>query len=114
MYKNHKNWTLFFGIITASVIVLSQLFWFQTTDFVTKKAKTEQTEGANQQEEAHISLPSSSIPSGTSVEQGQESSFIQELLFEEEKASEVATSLPTAVGKFFQTLFRVLIAPNAP
>jgi hypothetical protein len=114
MNRSHKNWTLSFGIITATVIVLSQLFWFQTVDFSKKKAATEQTEDANQQEEAYISIPSSSIPSGTSVEQGQESSFIQDLLFKKEKASEIATSLPTAVGKFFQTLFRVLIAPNAP
>lgn len=101
------------GIITATIIVLSQLFWFQATDFNKKKAVTEQ-EDANQREEAHISLPSSSIPSGTSVEQGQESSFIQDLFFEEEKASEVSTLLPAAVDKFFHTLFRVLIAPNAP
>jgi hypothetical protein len=114
MNRNHKNWTLSLGIITATVIVLSQLFWFQTADFSKKKAATEQTEDANQQEVAHISLPSPSIPTGTSVEQGQKSSFIQVLLFEEGKDSEIPTSLPTVVGKFFKTLFRVLIAPNAP
>jgi hypothetical protein len=114
MHKSYKNWTLFFGIVTATVIVLSQLFWFQTSDFSKKTACSEQTEDTNDEEESHFSLPSSTFPSSTSVEQGQESSFIQELLFKEEKAAEISTSLPTTVGKFFQTLFRVLIAPNAP
>jgi len=114
MNKNHKNWTLFFGIITASVIVLSQLFWFQAPTFSKKNAESKQKQDNAQQEEAHISLPSSSLPSGTSVEHAQQSSFIHEILFEQEKASELSTSLPTTISRLFQTLFRVIIAPNAP
>lgn len=115
MNKNHKNWTLFFGVITATVIVLSQLFWFQASTFNNKKADTEQKQDSNQHEEAYISLPSSSLPSGTaSVEQAQQSSFIHELLFEEEKASELSASIPAKVSRLFHTLFRVIIAPNAP
>lgn len=114
MNKPNKTWTLFFGIVTALVIVFTQLFWFQSTDIKSSKVDTEQAADADSTEEAHISLPSSSIPASTSVEVGQGPSFIQEILFQQESESQASSHLPNAIGKFFQTLFRVTIAPNAP
>lgn len=96
------------------VIVLSQLFWFQAADFSKKKAESGQTAGAENQDEAHISLASSSLPSTNNVVVEQEFSFIHEILFEEETTSETTKTIASAVGEFFQTLFRVIIAPNAP
>jgi hypothetical protein len=114
MSKNQRIWTLFFGVITALVVVISQLFWFQGAGFLKGKAATEQTAKAEEQGEAHISLPSSSLPSNHSVELQQEFSFLHEIFTEEETTTEVASTVSTAVGKFFETLFRVIIAPNAP
>lgn len=116
MNSKHKNWTLFFGILTASVIVLSQLFWFQTATLTKKVAKTEQKSDAAQQtqEEAQISLPSSSLPSTNTVVVEHDFTFLHEILFEKETSPEVSKSVLQTAGKFFQTLFRAIISPNAP
>lgn len=116
MTKTHKNWTLFFGILTALVIVLSQLFWFQAATFTKKVAETEQKKDAAKEatQEAQISLPSSSLPSTNTVVVEHDFSFIHEILFEKENSTEVSKSVLQTAGKFFQTLFRAIISPNAP
>lgn len=116
MNNKQRIWTLFFGIITALVIVVSQLFWFQATTPAKKSAVEEQTATPDEEgsQQAHISLPSSSLPSTNTVVVNHEFSFIHEILFEEESTSETASTLVSATGKFFQTLFRTAISPNAP
>ncbi len=112
MNGKHKIWTLFFGILTAMVIVLSQLFWFQAATFTKKVAETEQKSDAAKEttQEAQISLPSSS----NTVVVEHDFSFIHEILFEKENSPEVSKSVLLTAGKFFQTLFRAIISPNAP
>lgn len=113
MNSKQKNWTLFFGILTALVIVLSQLFWFQAATLTKKVAKTEQKSDAS--EEAQISLPSSSsLPSTNTVVVEHDFTFLHEILFEKETSPEVSKSVLQTAGKFFQTLFRAIISPNAP
>jgi hypothetical protein len=117
MNNKQKNWTLFFGILTASVIVLSQLFWFQAATLTKKVVQTEQKSDAAKEatEEAQISLPSSSsLPSTNTVVVEHDFTFIHEILFEKETSPEVSKSVLQTAGKFFQTLFRVIISPNAP
>lgn len=116
MNGKQKNWTLFFGILTALVIVLSQLFWFQAATLTKKVAETEQQSDAPKKatQEAHISLPSSSLPSSNTVVVEHDFSFIHEILFERENSPEVSKSVLQTAGKFFQTLFRAIISPNAP
>ena len=116
MNGKHKNWTLFFGIITALVIVLSQLFWFQAATFTKKVAETEQKNNATKEatQEAQISLPSSSLPSSNTVVVEHDFSFIHEILFEKETSPEASKSVLLTAGKFFHTLFRAIISPNAP
>jgi hypothetical protein len=115
MNHKHKNWTLFFGIITAMVIVLSQLFWFQSNTVTKKSASAEQTDTKKDtSSEARISLPSSSLPSTSTVVVENDFSFIHEILFEEETANEASKTVVNTAGKFFHTLFRTIIAPNAP
>ena len=116
MNSKHKNWTLFFGILTAMVIVLSQLFWFQTATLTKKVAETEQKSDAAKEapQEAQISLPSSSLPSSNTVVVEHDFSFIHEILFEKENSPEASKSVVLTAGKFFHTLFRAIISPNAP
>jgi hypothetical protein len=116
MNRKQKNWTLFFGIVTALVVVLSQIFWFQASGFSKKIADTEQKAGAKKSgnEEAHISLPSSSLPSTGTVVVGHDFSFIHDILFETKSTCKSCKTVVAATGKFFQTLFSVIIAPNAP
>lgn len=115
MSTKYKNWTLFFGILTATVIVLSQLFWFQANTITKSSAETEQTDAQKEtSQEAHISLPSSSLPSSNTVVVEHDFSFLHEILFEEETSTEASKTVLTTASKFFQTLFRTIIAPNAP
>jgi hypothetical protein len=116
MNGKQKNWTLFFGILTAMVIVLSQLFWFQAATLTKKVAAKEQKADAAKEatQEAQISLPSSSLPSTNTVVVENDFSFIHEILFEKENSPEASKTILFTAGKFFQTLFRAIISPNAP
>jgi hypothetical protein len=115
MRRKQKNWTLFIGIVTALVVVLSQLFLFQPSPISkksTEEAQTTNTEKSTKQE-AHISLPSS-LPSGNTVVVENEFSFIHDIVFETASSCATCKTVLSTTGKFFQTLFRVIIAPNAP
>ncbi|HEU5291069.1 MAG TPA: hypothetical protein VFU05_10525 [Cyclobacteriaceae bacterium] len=112
----HKILTLFAGIATAGVIVFSQLFYFQAANYCQKKAETEQHDQKKDGSgtETHISIPSSSISSSSHIELTHDLSFILEALFESEPKEEEVTSITIPVNRFFQTLFRFIISPNAP
>lgn len=114
MLTKRKNWTIFFGILTALVVVFSQIFWFEAADFEKKTAETQQTTGTADDTEAHITLPSTSLPTTQNIEVEQEFSFLHEILFEEKQETESDQKLTLTVGKFFHRLFRAVISPNAP
>lgn len=113
--------TLVAGILTALVIVISQLFYFEAHHYTSKKeVKTEQQQGDHQSDQdqsgdgAYITLPSSTLPSSTHVEFNQETFCLFEILFEEEKTEEHDFNVSLPLSKFFQTLFGAIISPNAP
>lgn len=109
---------IFFGVFTALIIVFSQLFYFQGASFCKKEINTEQApekDTSSSGEESYISLPQGSLPSAsTQVELNQESVCILEINFKEKTEEYLSTSVATLTGKFFQTLFRAIISPNAP
>lgn len=110
--------TLILGVITAVAIVLSQCFFFQHQSPSNQKevAKSQQHQAGDQQQDnqAYISLPSTSLPSSTHVEVTQSSFFLFEILFEESTPSVSSSGVPILVDKLFHTLFRAIISPNAP
>jgi hypothetical protein len=110
----HRILTLLAGIATAGVIIFSQLFYFQAATYCQEKVDTEQHDKKKDAPESYYSIPSSTISSTSSIELHQDLSFILETLLEEEtdEASSHAISIP--VNKFFHTLFRFIISPNAP
>ena len=113
--------TLVAGIVTAFLIVFSQLFYFQAARYCQKKAETEQKEkkqpegktGKEASHETYISLPTNSIPSVSHIHISDGISFVQETLLETTE-EEGHTLLSPLVNRLFQTLFRFIIAPNAP
>lgn len=117
----YKILTLVAGIATALLIVFSQLFYFQAATYCQKKVETEQKEkklpagktGKESGSEAHISLPTNSIPSVSNIQISDGISFVQETLLETSEL-ETSTALTPLVNSLFQTLFRFIIAPNAP
>ncbi len=110
----HKILTLLAGIATASVIIFSQLFYFQAATYCQEKVDTEQQDQNADSTESHISIPSSTITSTSHIEINQDLSFVLEILFEREPDEETITKVSLPVNRFFQTLFTFIISPNAP
>lgn len=106
------------GIVTALVVVFSQVFYFQPTNYSKKEVKSEQQKKQEKSSEndnhSFISLPSISQSTSTHVEVDHESSFLLEILFEDKEKEARSTEIPVSFGKFFHTLFRAIISPNAP
>ena len=106
------------GVITALVIVFSQVFYFQAPAYAKKDVKTGHEKKEKQSEKndkQFISLPSISQPTAsTNVEADHESAFLLEILFEDKAEPADHAEVPRSLGKFFHTLFRVIISPNAP
>jgi hypothetical protein len=102
------------GIVTALVIVFSQLFFFQVSNYNKKDVKTEKQQ-EQQSDESYISLPSVSQPSSSLLVEGiQKSACLFEIVFEENEEEPEPSDVPLSLSKFFHTLFRVIISPNAP
>lgn len=107
--------TVIAGVLTAVVIIFTQVFYFELSAPVKQNSEIEQeSSSANHQEEI-ISLPSSySLPSSTHILLEHEFSFIEEILFDGDDAFTLPVTLPLSSGKLFRALFQFIISPNAP
>jgi hypothetical protein len=110
----YKILTLLAGIATAAVIIFSQLFYFQAATYCQEKVDTEQNDQKAGATESYISIPSSTISSTSNIVINQDLNFVLEILFEREPDEESNTVVSLSVNRFFQTLFRFIISPNAP
>ena len=112
-----KTGTILMGAFLALVIVLVQVFHFQVghkTDSG-KRATTEQKESQNKNTEASYNvLTSFSIPSPAYLELDTDLFCLFEIAFETSDAEPRDAAVPQYCSKFFQTLLRVIISPNAP
>ena len=106
--------TLLVGLATALVIIFSQLFYFQAATYCQNKAETDQHDQKSTDNESHISIPSSSISSVSHIEINQDLSFVLEIFFDDKSNAHSTTEVIPSVSRLFQTLFRFIIAPNAP
>lgn len=112
--------TLAAGIATACVIVFSQLFYFQAATYCQKEADTQHQKHLPVKEtskdtghEAYVSIPSNSIASISTVQLSEGLSFVLETLLEP-KVEQTTEEVPPLTNRLFQTLFRFIIATNAP
>src|SRR5687768_9142509 len=102
--------TICMGVLTALVVVCSQLFFFQTARYVKKEIKTEKHEKQQDSDDLNVTLPSFSQPSSAHVEANQESCCLFQILFEKSKGEDHSDQLSFSFSKLFKTLFRVIIA----
>lgn len=112
--------TLAAGIATACLVVFSQLFYFQAATYCQKEAETQHQKqspasetGKETGHEAYIAIPSNTIASVSNIQISDGLSFVLETLLEP-KAEQAAIETPPLTNRLFQTLFRFIIAPNAP
>jgi hypothetical protein len=112
MKRNIRLLTVFVGCLLAMVIVCSQVYVGQSKVSVS----TEQGDDSlpNDSNSASISMASFSLPAPVSVQINLDPHCLFEILFEHVKEEVPHTSLPSVEEKLMVTLFRVIIAPNAP
>jgi len=98
----------------ALVMTFAQLFHTQVSAFGKKETKTEQ-QSDRHGDETFISLSSFSLPSASVYLQVNLDPYcLFEILFEKEPQQPEASRVPLRPEKLLQTLFRVIISPNAP
>ncbi|MEO5600808.1 MAG: hypothetical protein ABIR06_07770 [Cyclobacteriaceae bacterium] len=106
--------TLIVGSIIALAIAFSQ---FLGPDFYSS-AKTSDTEQAGDESgnetDTYISLPSLSLPAPVHVQSGLTTYCLFAIFFEEDVDGDEDDDDHFVTDRFFQTLFRVIISPNAP
>lgn len=112
-----KNRLRVFTIIVGSILALAIAFsQFLTPECIAsaEKAKTEQDGGKADTEESTISLPTYSLPAPVQVQANLDVYCLFEILLEEDiDENDVAEDLFFS-DRFFATMFRVIISPNAP
>lgn len=117
--KNNKTraFTIVAGVLTAVAIILSQLFYYQGAQFCKKEQTSENHEKkapADEPEEAFVAGPSTSVLTSTHVDLTHKTFVLFEILFPEKEEDVYQSDLPLTLGKYFHTLFRIIISPNAP
>lgn len=102
------------GSILALAIAFSQ---YLTPESVSSKdeVKTEQaSKDAGSDSGSFISLPSFSIPAPVNVESNLDAYCLFEILFEVNIDENYVQEDVSYADRFFETMFRVIISPNAP
>lgn len=106
--------TLIVGSIVALAIAFSQ---FLGPDFYSS-AKTAETEQASEESgdetSPYISLPSLSLPAPVHVQSCLTTYCLFSIFFEENIDEDQNGDDHVNTDRFFETLFRVIISPNAP
>lgn len=106
------------SIILGSVLALAIAFsQYLTSECIAaaQKTKTEQTDNTGEEKGAFISLPSFSIPVPVNVQSNLDAYFLFEIFFEENiDENHIEDDLLSYADRFFETMFQVIISPNAP
>jgi hypothetical protein len=113
MNNKRRIATLIFGLATALVLVLSPLFCFQPYPHKAQ-VKTEQQEEKQAEKLATvISLPAPQTQQ-VSSQTASDFALIEEIIQQTKTKTERVKNTLVTTGKFFNTVFRFLISPNAP
>jgi len=114
MRKNRLHtFTLVVGSILALAIAFSQ-FYTPECAVQTEKVKTENTDNKAADETAYISLPSFSLPAPVHVQANLDPYCLFEIFFEKDLDENHVEEDMFYTRRFFETMFRVIISPNAP
>lgn len=107
---------MLFGILTAVVLVATQAsFYFSPQQAA---ASEESTNGdpadADQDDQTRVSLGTFTVASSLTLSVHQEAIMLFEWRVNQDEIHSPRTEVSVATGRFFQTLFRLIISPNAP
>lgn len=99
---------LIIGILSVMVIVLTQSFYKPLSE---EKAKTEQSDSKNKDT---IHAPSDVVANGNTLALNTDQAVASNGVAVSEEPKKVVVAIRQGLFKFFRTLFRTSIAPNAP
>jgi hypothetical protein len=109
-----RGFLMIAGILSVIIIVLTQSY-YQPVKAFEKKSKTEHAASASDEEgQTFVNAPSDMVPNGSSVAVNETPSIAPEKIDRAEESKSVSVVVKKVVGTFLKTLFRVVIAPNAP
>jgi hypothetical protein len=112
--QKKQSLTIILGIILSLAIVCSNLFQFEHHTIAKKKVTTEQGQQKSASDETVSVLPSFSLPTSAQVQLTLQSYCLFEISFEKSNNETRTSEIPLHPEKLLQTLFSVIIAPNAP
>lgn len=103
------------GLLTATVVIFTQLFLYQATYSAQEEIKTEKTANASPVEkQVLMPTPSDTVLSSFHAGIHHEQVFLFEILFDRQDDAGWTPEIPVSLGKYFITLFHIIISPNAP
>ena len=106
--------SMIIGSMLALLIAFSQFLMPECGDS-TEKVKTEQSgKTAGEEEPIYISLPTYSLPVPINVQVNLDAYCLFEILFEEDIDEDYVEEHVSYTDRFFETMFQVIISPNAP
>ncbi len=105
-----RGFLLIVGILSVLVIVLTQSFYKPVAD-EKAKVKTEQNDSKNQ---VTIHAPSDVMANGNTLAVNNDQEVVPNQVPISEEPKKVVAVIRQSLFKFFRTLFRTTIAPNAP
>jgi ABC-type transport system involved in cytochrome bd biosynthesis fused ATPase/permease subunit len=108
-----RGFLMITGIMSVVVIVLSHVF-YEPIEPLQKKVATEQSSNDHSTDDTAISAPSDIVSHGNAVAFNQPPVWVNEKLADTEIRKRSLTVIKKAFVSFFNTLFRVIISPNAP
>ncbi|MCU0357193.1 MAG: hypothetical protein MUE95_06405 [Cyclobacteriaceae bacterium] len=107
--------TVLAGILTAVIIVVSQVFLYEVNVNSNDVPATEQSDKDSGEGQSFISIPSSlSIPSSVHVVGNHDFACIEEFLLGDNRDENTPVSITQITSRLFKTLFHFIISPNAP
>lgn len=109
-----QSLTILVGVLLALAIVCANIFQFENRIASKKEVKTEQRGEKNGADETVSVLPSFSLPSSAQLHLTLQSYCLFEISFERSNDETRTSEIPLHPEKLLQTLFSVIIAPNAP
>jgi hypothetical protein len=107
-----RRFLMIAGILSVVIIVLTQSY-FQPTESLQKKAKTEQST-EEQENQTFINAPSDMVPHGNAVAVSDSPASVPEKTSNPNESNKSSVVVKKVLVTFFKTLFRVIISPNAP
>lgn len=106
---------MIFGSLTAVMVIVTQLFLFEgRQETQDSGVKTEKTSGDHSGDKVFLSAPQPSVLSSFNASLNHEAVFLFEILQDCREHKGWAPEVPVSLGKYFLTLFRTIISPNAP